>query len=351
MEKTMRVVIDARPIDVEKGQTILEAARLLGIRIPTLCFHPYLAPVGSCRLCVVDIAGERGLAASCTTPVQNGMVVQTQTPRVREYRREMLQTILQDYPGDCAVCPRDQNCELQDVIQEVGLDLPAGKASESARQKLPGGPFFERDYNFCIRCGRCVRVCHEIRGAQAIVFRDVNGRQEVSTPFQRRLEESGCQFCGACVDVCPSGALQQRFDQHALQPHGEVREVTSICPYCGVGCRFIFEVQDGRILRTRPDPSGPANRGQACVKGRFGIADFVHHPDRLTHPLVMSDGSWKTATWDEAADLAAERLSLYEPNEVAVVACARATNEDNYVLQKFTRAVLQTNSIDCCARI
>jgi predicted molibdopterin-dependent oxidoreductase YjgC len=196
-----------------------------------------------------------------------------------------------------------------------------------------------------------VRICHEVRGAQAIVFREVNGRQEVGTPFDRPLEEVGCQFCAACVDVCPSGALSDRLSDEARRQSGEVREVTSVCPYCGVGCRLIFEVQDGRILRERPDPNGPANRGQACVKGRFGIAGFIHHPDRLTQPLIKENGGFRAAGWDEATELVAKRLARYQPHEVAVVASGRATNEDNYVLQKFTRGVLKTNTIDCCARI
>jgi predicted molibdopterin-dependent oxidoreductase YjgC len=343
--------IDGRKVEVEEGTTILEAARQAGIVIPRLCYHPYLAPVGSCRVCVVDIAGARELAASCTTPVAEGMAIATDSPRVLEYRREMLKLILSDYPGDCGACGRDGKCELQDVVRQVGLDLPHGKAVSHPRPKLPGGPFFTRDYNFCIRCGRCVRVCHEVRGAQAIVFKEVNGQQEVGTPFDRPLEEVGCQFCGACVDVCPSGALSDRMSGGAAAPPREIREVSSVCPYCGVGCRFIFEVHDGKIVRERPDPNGPANQGQACVKGRFGIAGFIHHPDRLTHPMIRSGVGWSTVGWDEATRFAAEKLSRYKPGEVGVVACARTTNEDNYVLQKFTRAVLHTNTIDCCARI
>jgi predicted molibdopterin-dependent oxidoreductase YjgC len=348
----VEVRIDTRKVRVDEGKTVLEAARDLGISIPSLCYHPFLKPVGSCRLCVVEIEGYRGLAASCTTPVEDGMIIRTESPRVREYRREMLQLILQDYPGDCKVCPRDQKCELQDVVRQVGMDLPSGAPVKHPRPKLPGGPFFERDYNFCIRCGRCVRACHEIRGAQAIVFREVDGRQEVGTPFNRRLEDVGCQFCAACVDVCPSGALKDvAISSPTYAGPGEVKEVTSVCPYCGVGCRLIFEVKDGRILRERPDPDGPANQGQACVKGRFGIADFIHHPDRLTKPQLKDGNGWKSVDWHEATDFVANALSRYKPEEIAVVACARAVNEDNYVLQKFTRGVLHTNSIDHCARI
>jgi len=345
------ITIDGRQMTVDDGKTVLEAALDAGVAVPNLCYHPFLKPVGSCRVCAVDIEGQRGLAASCTTTAEQGMVVHTQTPRVLEFRREMLRLILEDYPGDCRECPRDSKCELQDVVRQVGLDLPSGKLVEKPRPKLPGGPFFDRDYNFCIRCGRCVRICHEVRGAQAIVFREAHGQQEVGTPFDRPLEEVGCQFCGACVDVCPSGALREKLPDGAWGQGGEIQEVTSICPYCGVGCRFIFEVRDGRILRERPDPNGPANRGQACVKGRFGIAGFIHHPDRLIQPLIKENGGFRSSSWEESTKLVARRLSSYQPHEIAVVACARATNEDTYVLQKFARGVLKTNSIDCCARI
>jgi predicted molibdopterin-dependent oxidoreductase YjgC len=323
---------------------LLEATRQAGIAIPTLCYHPYLKPVGSCRLCVVDVAGDRGLPASCTTPALAGMVVRTQTPRVLEYRREMLRLILKDYPGD-AMTP-----ELQQVIRQVGIEMPAGNGKR-VKEKLPGGPFFERDYHYCIRCGRCVRMCHEVRGAQAINFREGPQGSEVGTAFDRPLEEVGCQFCAACVDVCPTPALHDLVDAANAAYKGPTTKVASICPYCGVGCRLLFSVRDNHIVRQEADPDGPANRGQACVKGRFGIAGFVHHPERLTQPLVKQDQGWAAVSWDEALGTIAAGFRRYQPNEVAVIVSAKCTNEDNYVLQKLARAVLGTNSVDHCARL
>jgi predicted molibdopterin-dependent oxidoreductase YjgC len=256
----------------------------------------------------------------------------------------MLGLLLQDYPTD-ALTP-----ELRQLILEIGMDLP-DQAVERARPKLPGGPFFERDYHYCIHCGRCVRMCQEVRGAQAIVFREVKGKMEVGTPFDRPLEDVGCQFCAACVDVCPTVALHDRLDPASARYSGPTHEVSSICPYCGVGCRLIFKVRDGHIVSGRPDPQGPANQGQACVKGRFGIASFVHHADRLTQPLVKKGQQWAAVGWDEALTTVAQRFSQYKPDEVAVIASAKCTNEDNYIFQKFARAVLGTNSIDHCARL
>jgi predicted molibdopterin-dependent oxidoreductase YjgC len=345
MTGNIKLFIDGQEIQAAEGTTVLEAVRQAGIPIPTLCYHPYLKPVGSCRLCVVDIEGYRGLPASCSTPVEAGMVVRTQTPRVREYRQEMLQLILKDYPQE-ALTP-----ELRELIKLVGIDLAPGPAVQRTRPKLPGGPFFERDYHYCIRCGRCVRVCQEIRGAQAIVFREGKDGMEVGTAFERALEDVGCQFCAACVDVCPTTALYDRVDPANSAFKGPTTEVASICPYCGVGCRLIFKVRDNHIVRQQPDPNGPANQGQDCVKGRFGIAGFVHHPERLTQPLLKQGQEWAEASWEDALERVATTLARYQPHEVAVIASAKCTNEDNYVFQKFARAVLGTNSIDHCARL
>lgn len=345
MNRSVKLLIDGQEVKVAEGTTVLEAIRKQGIAIPTLCYHPYLKPVGSCRLCVVDIEGDRGLPASCSTPAEDGMVIRTRTPRVQEYRQEMLRLILQDYPQD------GLTLELRQLVQQVGLELPSRPPVERSRPKLPGGPFFERDYHYCIRCGRCVRACQEIRGAQAIVFREGKNGMEVGTAFDRPLEDAGCQFCAACVDVCPTTALYDRTDPEAAKYQGPTKEVASICPYCGVGCRLIFRVRDNHIVRQWADPEGPANRGQACVKGRFGIAGFVHHSDRLTHPLVKNNGGWTAVGWDQALDTVAQAFSRYKPEEVAVIASAKCTNEDNYIFQKFARAVLQTNSIDHCARL
>lgn len=372
MEK-IKLTIDDQEVEVEAGKTVLEAARAAGISIPTLCYHPAISPWGGCRLCIVEIAGMRTYPPACTTPAAPGMIVRTNTPKLQELRQTILELILTEHPHVCLFCERqleckryhiclqksevttgctfcakNKRCELQKVVEQVGLkemrlpftykNLPVDRSS----------PFFDRDPNLCILCGRCVRVCEEVRGASAISFVYRGSQALIGTAFDRPLQDSGCQFCGACVDICPTGALIERMGRWQGLPD---REVATICPYCGVGCQLKLEVKGERVLRVSPDPEGPVNHGQACVKGRFGIAQFIHHPDRLSWPLVWQDGERVETPWDEALDLVASRLSQYKGDEVVVIASAKATNEDNYLAQKLARAVLKTNHIDHCARL
>ena len=331
--------INGCEVKVSQGATLLEAAIAAGVNVPTLCHHPELKPAGQCRLCVVEIAGRRGLPESCTTEAEEGMEVFTDTLRVKEFRQQVLGNILQTHEGQCISCPGNQQCELQVLAAEV-MPIESKKLAET------DNPFFRRDYRRCIQCGRCVRMCHEIRGAGAVIFREVDGEPKVGTAFNLPLPEAGCQFCAACVDVCPTGALSlvTPLPRRAV-------ERASICPYCGVGCSLIFSVVDGKIAAARPDPAGPANKGQACVKGRFGIGEYTHSPERLTAPLVKKNGAFVQTSWDEALDQVAAGFKKYKPEEVAVISSAKTTNEDNYVAQKFARAVLKTNSVDHCARL
>ncbi len=369
---TIKLSINGKEVEVAEGATVLDAAKALGIEIPTLCHHPSLKPSGQCRVCAVEIEGQRGLPEACATPAVDGMVVMTATDRVMEFRREVLSGILAEHPRECPGCDSNQNCELQNLIEGLGIDRPYVAPTVKEKEVLADNPFFRRDYNLCIKCGRCVRMCHEFRGASVVVMKEVEGIQEVGTPLDLPLPEAGCQFCAACVDVCPVGALallprefeaeaqeigsslpgnQARFLKDFYRGGARKEIVKSICPYCGVGCQMIFEKQDGRIVQVLPDPEGPANLGQACVKGRFGIAEFVQHPGRLTKPLIRENGEFRDAEWDEALDLVAEKLKGYKPEEIGVVASAKVTNEENYVIMKLTRGLLRTNSIDHCARL
>ena len=368
----VNIWIDDQQVKARTGQTILQAADAAGIYIPRLCFHPALEPSGSCRLCAVEIEGQRGLPAACTTPVTEGLRVQTQSPKVIDFRREMLQLILQDHPRQCLGCPRNGTCELQQLVAAVGIDFPYPTPDTARPQPLPGGAYFERDYSLCVRCGRCVRVCHEVRGARTIVFRESkDGRQSVGTPFGRSLEESGCQFCGACVDVCPVGALRENLSDfqgetqsamnavcHALtaivtdlyKKELETQWATAICPICSAGCRLMLEKSaDEAVIQIKPSPDGPSNNGQACVQGRFLLKRYLNRSERLRQPAMQGPKGWRTVSWDEALGHMAEKFKGYAPEEVAVLTDGRLTNEELYVLHRLARETLKTPHVGIMA--
>ncbi len=363
--------INNKEVEAKSDQTILEAAEQSGIVIPRLCYHPVVKASGSCRLCAVEIEGYRGLPAACSTPVVEGMRVQTSTPKVEEFRREMLRLILQDHPRECLGCPRDGTCELQQLVASIGIDFPYSAVNGKRPPLKYGGAYFERDYGLCVRCGRCVRVCHEVRGAKAIVFREIEGRQEVSTPLDRPLEAVGCQFCGACVDVCPVGALRERLEPYQGTAREEMLKVcenltdivvnlyrkemprrwkSTLCPICSAGCQMVLELSEAEdIIQLKPHPTGPANGGQACVQGRFLLKSYLKRADRLRVPKILEEGGFREATWDEALDVVVSKFSNYGPGEVAVLSDARGSNEELYLLQKFARSVLKTDVVGCIA--
>ncbi|KAF0185770.1 MAG: formate dehydrogenase subunit alpha [Nitrospirae bacterium] len=341
--------IDNASITVPPGTTVLQAARRLNIRIPTLCHHPKLTPSGGCRLCIVRIEGVPRPVSSCTTPVSEGMVVTTASPEIEALRKTVLELILSDHPNDCMTCEGAGSCDLQNFAYDFGIRQNPHAGERRKYEKQDGNPFVKREMEKCILCGRCVKVCTEVQGVGAINFTYRGFKSKICPPFERDLD---CEFCGQCITVCPTGALTGK----ASAGNGrtiDVLAVRSVCGYCGVGCEITFHVANNRIVRIT-SPSDSWNDGWLCVKGMFGYG-FVESPERLTLPLVRKNGELQETSWDEALSVVAGRLrdikQRFGADSIAGLASARCTTEENYVFQKFMRAAIGTNNVDHCARL
>jgi len=340
------LTIDGQTITADRGMTVLEVALAHGIYIPHLCYHPDLEPAGYCRLCMVEIE-RRGLVTSCTTPAEHGMVVKTETEKVNKVRKVAAELLVLNHPYDCLVCEKNANCELQKIAQFMGINEEHLNKLRKPLRELPidtSNPFFIYDPVKCILCGICIRTCRDIAGIGNLDFAYRGYNSIVSTFGNKPMIESRCSSCGECVARCPVSALKPK------EIPIPSREVRTTCPYCGVGCGIYLGVRGSRVVSARVDNENPVNRGRLCVKGRFGY-EFINHPERLTSPLIKKEGKFVKATWDEALYLIIEKFSQYRGEQFATLSSAKCTNEDNYVIQKFTRAVMGTNNIDHCARL
>ena len=368
MPDDITISIDGVEVTTQPGKMVLEAAIDAGIYVPYLCYHPGMKPYAACRMCVVEVEGQRGYPAACTLPVADGMVVHNQLPAVDQLRRSVMEMLIAEHPNGCltchridicgpndvclrhvsvndrcVTCPKNERCELKDTVRYLGMNLesPLGYKYRNIPLEV-SDPFYDRDYNLCIVCGRCVRACDELRGDDAIGFTERSGQALVGTSFGTSLLESGCEFCGSCIDVCPVGALVER--DHKWEKARRVER--SICPHCPVGCQLNLEFNHkDDLIRAIPEINSPANQGQACFRGKFGL-EFVNDASRLTTPLLRRDGELQEATWEEALDFVAERLRQIDGQQFALLTSPTSTNEEHYLAQKFARLVMGSNNVD-----
>ncbi len=410
---TVTLTINNQRVVAPDGATILEAARGAGIRIPTLCHHPDLSNVGACRMCVVSVERARGVQTACTTPVFEGMVVDTESQDARDTRRFVLQMLLSDHPNECMTCEVNGDCELQDLVYEYEVAWPE---QDGARHTYPinpdPNPFIFIDLNKCVLCSRCVRACAEMQNRDVWNIANRGFDSKLVAGADQLLLDARCESCGQCVAYCPVGAL---YDKMSVG-RGRVSRITKVrttCSYCGVGCNFDLNVSNNKVIRVTSATDAPVNGHATCVKGRYGY-DYVHHPDRLKRPLVRAqwldaaelaqrteNGEWRLADgdlklpekkpqmadrkrrkrddqapahseavhpeiqpkqspwvevdWPTALDVVARKFTTIKAESggdaIAVLTSAKCTSEENYLVNKLTRQVIGTNNIDHCARL
>jgi formate dehydrogenase major subunit len=350
------LTIDGQEVTVPEGTTVLRAAALNNINIPKLCATDSLEPFGSCRLCLVEIEGMKGLPASCTTEVKPGMKVTTQSKKLADTRRNVMELYISDHPLDCLTCPTNGDCELQDMAGAVGLrEVRYGYsgANHLDAKKDMSNPYFTFDPSKCIVCSRCVRACEEVQGTFALTIQGRGFESKVSPSRNQPFLDSECVSCGACVQACPTATLTENgLIEHGVPEH----YVITTCAYCGVGCSFRAEMKGQQVVRMVPNKDGHANHGHSCVKGRFAFG-YATHKDRITKPMIRETihEPWREVTWDEAFEFAANKIraiqAKYGKHAVGGITSSRCTNEETYLVQKLVRAAFGNNNVDTCARV
>ncbi len=355
-DQQVSLFIDGESVTVPEGTTVLRAAAQAGINIPKLCASDMLEPFGSCRLCLVEIEGARGLPASCTTEVREGMKVTTQNRRIADIRRNVMELYISDHPLDCLTCSVNGDCELQDMAGAVGLrEVRYGfdGANHLDAAKDTSNPYFTFDPSKCIVCSRCVRACEEVQGTFALTIDGRGFASKVSASQDQPFLDSECVSCGACVQACPTATLSE----NSLISKGVPEHtVVTTCAYCGVGCSFRAEMKGQEVVRMVPNKDGHANHGHSCVKGRFAFG-YTTHSDRITKPMIRDTihEPWREVSWDEAIQFAATRMrgiqEKYGKGAIGGITSSRCTNEETYLVQKLVRAAFGNNNVDTCARV
>src|SRR6201991_3415953 len=366
-EKDVTLTIDGQKISVPEGTSIMRAAMELGTKIPKLCATDMVDAFGSCRLCLVEIDGRAGTPASCTTPVAPGLVVHTQTERLKKLRKGVMELYISDHPLDCLTCAANGDCELQDMAGAVGLrDVRYGYEGENHvfaksdgapnaawMPKDESNPYFTYDPSKCIVCSRCVRACEEVQGTFALTISGRGFDSRVSPGMSESFLGSECVSCGACVQACPTATLTEKSVIEIGQPE---HSVVTTCAYCGVGCTFKAEMRGEEVVRMVPWKDGKANRGHSCVKGRFAWG-YTTHKERILKPMIREriEDPWQEVSWDEAFEFAATKLrgiqAKYGRDAIGGITSSRCTNEETYLVQKLIRAGFGNNNVDTCARV
>src|SRR5689334_3698345 len=366
-EAMVTLTIDGNQITVPEGTSIMRAAMEAGTQIPKLCATDMVDAFGSCRLCLVEIEGRAGTPASCTTPVMNGLVVHTQTERLKKLRKGVMELYISDHPLDCLTCGANGDCELQDMAGAVGLrDVRYGYEGENHvfakshgcdndhwMPKDESNPYFTYDPSKCIVCSRCVRACEEVQGTFALTISGRGFDSRVSPGMSESFLGSECVSCGACVQACPTATLTEKSAIEIGQPE---HSVVTTCAYCGVGCAFKAEMRGEEVVRMVPFKDGKANRGHSCVKGRFAWG-YTTHKERILKPMIREKISepWREVSWDEAFKFSAEKLrgiqAKYGKESIGGITSSRCTNEETYLVQKLIRAGFGNNNVDTCARV
>lgn len=359
----IRLTIDGQWVEAKEGVTVLRAAQEAGINIPTLCDHPRLAPYGGCRLCMVEVEGTPKPQTSCTLQAVDGMVVRTDTPELIRSRKFVLELLLSTYFDEGYAAGDREETEFLHWVRHYDVTPPEGRRP-SPRFKIDSdpNPFIWVDFNKCILCMRCVRACAEVQGRFVWGSAGRGFDTHIVAGANTNLLEAGCESCGACAAFCPTGALSDKMSIGMGKPD---RVVTTTCTYCGVGCTLDLNVKENRIIRVTSNPNAPVNGMSLCVKGRYGY-DFVHHPDRLVRPKVrryllegkprsLGRDEWVEVSWDTALDITARKLAGVKlesgPEAIGILASAKCTNEENYLMQKFARQVIGNHNVDHCARL